>query len=278
MSQHHVYDSCMYMLCTAMVWSLKCWRNDWKVDDPHWRNFVVYEFMHGACGSISNAHHANSWMCPSHRKSSEQLYVYVSLLIHINTYIHQITYNLDYISMPTLLLERKKNHLWQSNLPCQPRLRVPRRHAKVPPGRLSARHRATPANGSPGRTGFPKRISLQTRLAYGVCSCWCFYFLFSSKEIQRNKWHRSWGQKNCSKICLKIWWWIFWSWSQNKSKLLAWSPGLGILLGAEPSSTSLRFRSVLLKKTCCSYHGLIMICMRHHIQPIHGLLHIWFMR
>ena len=72
MSQHHVYDSCMYMLCTAMVWSLKCWRNDWKVDDPHWRNFVVYEFMHGACGSISNAHHANSLMCPSHRKSSEQ--------------------------------------------------------------------------------------------------------------------------------------------------------------------------------------------------------------
>lgn len=56
-----------------------------------------------------------------------------------------------------------------------------------------------------------------------------------------------------------------------KSKhLLAWSPGLGlgILLGAEPSSTSRRFRSVLLKKTCCSYHGLIMIFMRPHIDHV----------
>ena len=170
--------------------------------------------------------------------------------------------------MPTLVAWKKKNNLWQSNLPCQPRLRVPRRHAKVPPGRLSARHRATPANGSPGRTGFPKRISLQTRLAYGVCSCWCFYFLFSLKKIQRNKWHRSWGQKNCSKICKEN---LVMNFLILKSKhLLAWSPGLGlgILLGAEPSSTSRRFRSVLLKKTCCSYHGLIMIFMRPHIDHV----------
>lgn len=131
--------------------------------------------MHGACGCISNAHQTNSLMCPSHRKSSEQLYVYVSLFIHINTYhiYIKITYNLDYISMPTFCcLKEKKSPLAVQPSMSQPRLRVPRRHAKVPPGRLSARHRASPANGSPGRTGFPKRDFIANKTCL-----WCMFLL-----------------------------------------------------------------------------------------------------
>lgn len=130
--------------------------------------------MHGACGCISNAHQTNSLMCPSHRKSSEQLYVYVSLFIHINTYhiYIKITYNLDYISMPTFCcLKEKKSPLAVQPSMSQPRLRVPRRHAKVPPGRLSAdteHHR--PMAVLAGRVS-QNGISLQTRLAYGVCFC-----------------------------------------------------------------------------------------------------------
>lgn len=130
--------------------------------------------MHGACGSISNAHHANSLMCPSHRKSSEQLYVYVSLLIHINTYIHQlhqITYNLDYISMPTLLLERKKITSGSPTFHVNPACESQGATQKSRQGgcqRDTEQHR--PMAVLAGRVS-QNGISLQTRLAYGVCSC-----------------------------------------------------------------------------------------------------------
>lgn len=140
--------------------------------------------------------------------------------------------------MPTLLPERKKQPLavqpsisWMfatSTPPASPK--APRKS----PARAAVSE--TPSNTGQWHSWLDgvsqKRISLQTKLAYGVRFRWCFYFLFASKEIEGdNKWHRSWGQKNCNKRGLKIWWWIFWSWSQNKSKqFLGLVPWIGSLI------------------------------------------------
>lgn len=172
--------------------------------------------------------------------------------------------------MPTLVAWKKKI---TSGSPTFHVLNVPPASPKAPrksPARAAVSE--TPSNTGQWQSwpdGFPKTDFIANKTCL-----WCMLLLMVSIFYSHQRKFRGTNDidHGVKKTAARFVWRFVDEFSDLEVKtsqniFLAWSPGLGILLGAEPNSTSRRFRSFLLKKNCCSY-GLIMIFMRHHIDHV----------